>query len=206
MTEEQDIAAQESQEAEARYRRIKLVKRLLKYVPRRSNLHRYPILKYFANTARQRAYLWSFRVTEAVPALYAGWILTLVPVMSIQIAVACILAFLFRANVMILVALQFVSTPFTVPFLWYIAYKVGAFFVSKLGTEEVQVIKQSYEQVGFEKMSDFFTHGEQCIRWFFTTTLGGIILGMIMGHISAMIYKYFADRYSMKSKESHLAD
>jgi uncharacterized protein (DUF2062 family) len=188
----------ENEKLEARYQRIKFVKKFLKYVPRRDNIHRYPILKYFAEAARKRTYLWSFRVTEVIPALYAGWILTLVPVMSIQIAIACILSFLFRANIMILVALQFVSMPFTVPFLWYIAYKVGAFFVSKLGTEEVQAIKQSYEEVGFEKMSDFFTHGEQCMRWFFTTTLGGIILGVILGHISAIIYKYIAKRYRIK--------
>ncbi|MDR2812299.1 MAG: DUF2062 domain-containing protein [Puniceicoccales bacterium] len=189
---------EKNEERQARYRRIKFIKKFLKYAPRRDNIHRYPILKYFAAAAKKRTYLWSFRVTEVVPALYAGWILTLVPVMSIQIAIACVLSFLFRANIMILVVLQFVSTPFTVPFLWYVAYKVGAFFVSKLGTEEVQAIKQSYEQVGFEKMGDFFTHGEQCMRWFFTTTLGGIILGVIIGHCSALIYKYFAHRYSTK--------
>ncbi|MDR2372141.1 MAG: DUF2062 domain-containing protein [Puniceicoccales bacterium] len=194
-----------SEEQQVRHKRIKLIKKFLKRLPRRGNMHRYPILKYFAGAAKKRTYLWSFRVTEAVPALYAGWILTLVPVMSIQIVIACVLSFLFRANIMILVALQFISMPFTVPFLWYIAYKVGAFFVGKLGTKEVQVIKQSYEQVGFEKMSDFFTHGEQCMRWFFTTTLGGIILGVIIGHISAIIYKYFAKRYSTKrSKDKTL--
>jgi uncharacterized protein (DUF2062 family) len=191
-----------NEEQWARYKRIKLIKKILKYLPRRANIHRYPILKYFAEAAKKRTYLWSFRVTDAVPALYVGWILTLVPVMSIQIAIACVLSFLFRANIMILVALQFISTPFTVPFLWYIAYKVGAFFVGKFGTEEVQVIKRSYEQVGFEKMSDFFTHGEQCMRWFFTTTLGGIILGVIIGHISAIIYKYFANRYSTKRSKN----
>jgi uncharacterized protein (DUF2062 family) len=188
----------ENEKQEARYRRIRFIKKLFKYVPRRDNIHRYPILKYFAGAARKRTDLWSFRTMEVVPALYAGWILTLMPVMSIQIAIAGILSFLFRANIMILVVLQFISTPFTVPFLWYIAYKVGAFFVSKLGTEEVRAIKQSYEQVGFEKMSDFFTYGEQCMRWFFTTTLGGVILGVIIGHLSALAYKYFANRYRIE--------
>jgi uncharacterized protein (DUF2062 family) len=153
-----------NEEQQTRYRRIRLVKKFFKYVRRRDNIHRYPIFKYFAVEAKTRTYLWSFRVTEAVLALSAGWILTPVPVMSVQIAMARVLSFLFRANNMILVALQFVSTPFTVPFLWYIACKVGAFFVGKFGTEEVQTIKWRYEQVGFEKMSDCFTHGEQCMR------------------------------------------
>ncbi|UPA28243.1 MAG: DUF2062 domain-containing protein [Verrucomicrobiota bacterium] len=193
---------------ERRWKRIRIVKKLLKLVPRRDNIHRYPILKYFANAARQRTYLWSFRVTEAVPALYAGWILTLMPVMSVQVIIACVLAFLFRANIMILVALQFISTPFTVPFLWYIAYRVGAFFVTTFGTDRLQTLRQSYDLEWFKQMLDMLLHGQegmkafwsvygqQFIRVFFTTTLGGIILGIILGHLSAALYKYLARYYS----------
>ena len=184
-----------------RWKRIKFVKRLLKLVPRRDNIHRYPILKHFANAARSRTYLWSFRVAEAIPALYAGWVLTLMPVMSVQIIIACILAFLFRANIMILVLLQFVSTPFTVPFLWYIAYQVGAFVISWFGTDRVKAIQQSYEMTGFQSFSDIFAHGEQCIRCFFTTTLGGIILGIILGHLSAEIYRWVANYYQQGPKK-----
>lgn len=193
---------------ERRWKRIRIVKKLLKLVPRRDNIHRYPILKYFAHTARQRTYLWSFRVTEAVPALYAGWILTLMPVMSVQVLIACILAFLFRANIMVLVALQFISTPLTVPFLWYIAYRVGAFVVTTLGTDRLQALQQSYDLEWFKHMLTTLLHGEggissfwssygqQFIRVFFTTTLGGIILGIILGHLSAALYKYLARHYS----------
>ena len=187
---------------ESRFKRIRLVKKLLKYVPRRGNVHKYPFLKLFAEQARQRAYLWSFRVEEAVPALYAGWILTLIPVMSVQILLACLLAFIFRANVMILVLLQFVSTPFTVPFLWWLDYIVGNFVVKAFGSDEVQLIRQTYEQAGFKNMSDLWIHGEQCLRWFLTTSFGGIILGVIIGHISAWIYKAVAQRYRTQSQNN----
>jgi uncharacterized protein (DUF2062 family) len=190
-----------NREDEKRHRRIRWIKRFLKYAPRRDNIHRYPILKHFANAVRKRVYLWSFRSTEVVPALYAGWVLTLMPVMSIQIAIACVLSFLFRANIMVLVALQFVSTPFTVPFLWYIDYKVGEFFVNILGTEGVQVIRQAYEQASFKEVKDFFTHGfEQGMRYFLTTTLGGIILGVIIGHLSALLYKHIGKHYRTEKK------
>jgi uncharacterized protein (DUF2062 family) len=179
-----------------KYKRIRFVKKFLRYVPRRGNIHKYPILKYFANQARARAYLWSFRTAEAIPALYAGWILTMIPVMSVQILIACILSFLFRANIMILVALQFVSTPFTVPFLWWADFIVGKKLIKIFGTEEVKLIQQAYEQAGFERMSDILLHGEQCLRWFLTTTLGGIVIGAIIGHISAVIYKRIAEYYS----------
>lgn len=190
-------------EQERRWKRIRIVKRFLKLVPRRDNIHRYPILKHFANVARARTYLWSFRVTEVVPALYAGWILTLIPVMSVQISIACILAFLCRANIMILVLLQFVSTPFTVPFLWYIAYKVGEFFVTWFGTDRIRVIQQSYENISFDNIGAILTQGDRCVRCFFTTTLGGIILGVIIGHISGWIYKWLANRYRMKSEDKN---
>src|SRR5690606_15820056 len=37
------------------------VKRVLRWMPRRATIHRYPILKWFAASARQRPYLWTFR-------------------------------------------------------------------------------------------------------------------------------------------------
>lgn len=182
-----------------KYKRIRFVKKFLRYVPRRGNIHKYPILKYFAKQARSRAYLWSFRTSEAVPALYAGWILTMVPVMSVQILIACVLSFLFRANIMILVALQFVSTPFTVPFLWWLDFIIGKKLINIFGTEEVKLIQQVYDQAGFQSMSDILVHGEQCLRWFLTTTLGGIVIGAIIGHISAIIYKRVAAYYASKN-------
>ncbi|MDR1303401.1 MAG: DUF2062 domain-containing protein [Puniceicoccales bacterium] len=175
-------------------RRVRLVKRLLRHMPRRGNLHRYPILRCFERQARQRGYLWSFRVREVVPALYVGWILTLTPILSLHIFVACLLSFIFRANIMIVVLLQFVSMPWTVPILWYADYKVGAFFVEVLGTPQVEAIRRSYAQVSFKGIGDLFIHGDQWVRWFFTTTLGAIILGMFLGHISAAIYRYLAKR------------
>ena len=65
---------------ESRYRRIRLVKKLMRPMPRKSNLHRYPILKYFAATARKRSYLWEFRRRNVVAALWIGWLVALVPI------------------------------------------------------------------------------------------------------------------------------
>lgn len=180
---------QETDEQWKRIKHIKWIKKWLRYVPRRSNIHRYPILKYFSKSAKERAYLWSFHVTEVVPALYAGWVLTMMPVMSVQIAIACLLAFVFRANIMVLVLLQFISTPWTVPFLWAADYFVGDWIIKLLGTDEVQLILEGYKKIGFNQISDIWEHGEQGLRIFFTTTLGGIVLGMILGHISVVIYK-----------------
>ncbi|MDR0728239.1 MAG: DUF2062 domain-containing protein, partial [Puniceicoccales bacterium] len=158
------------QERLRRHRRIRRVKRWMKYLPRRAAVHRQPILKYFASTVRKRAYLWSFRSPEAIPALYTGWVLTLLPVMSCQIFLACIAAIIFRANVVILVALQFVSTPFTVPFLWYLDYKVGQFVLHLLHIDTWTLIQEAYTHAGdlTQHFSKVGLVGHKFFRWFIT--------------------------------------
>ena len=73
------MTVEESELEETRWRRIRRVKKWLRPLPRRATIHRYPILKFFAESARKRIYLWSFRVENAVPAIYAGCILSLTP-------------------------------------------------------------------------------------------------------------------------------
>ncbi|MDR2735817.1 MAG: DUF2062 domain-containing protein [Puniceicoccales bacterium] len=185
-----------------RHKRIRWIKKIFKYMPRKATIHKYPVIGRFANSARKRSYLWSFRVTEAVPALYAGWVLTMLPVMGGQIIIACILSLLFRANIMILVALQFVSTPFTVPFLWWLDYKVGYFVTNIFGTEHLKSIEQSYDNLGLSinSMGDIINGGERVFRCFSTISLGGIICGYIAGWVSSCIYEYYANKFSTNSK------
>jgi uncharacterized protein (DUF2062 family) len=180
-----------------RHRRIRRLKKWLKYLPRKATIHRHPIFKHFASSVRKRSYLWSFRTTEVVPALYAGWVLTMLPVMSCQIFLACVAAIIFRANVMILVALQFVSTPFTVPFLWYLDYKVGRFILRLFDVDSWSIVHEVFIHAGhyahhFGKVGAM---GQKVFRWFITTSIGGTILGLICGAISSSLYRR---AYSLK--------
>jgi uncharacterized protein (DUF2062 family) len=106
------------------YSGVRRTKYLLRYMPRRSNINRYPVLKWFANHARKRDYLWSFRTSAVTPAFYIGWIVTLLPLVG-QSIIGFFLALIFRANLMIVVALQFVSTPVTAVPIWAANYIVG---------------------------------------------------------------------------------
>jgi uncharacterized protein (DUF2062 family) len=187
------------------HRRVRRVKKWFRYLPRKATIHKHPILKYFSSTIRKRSHLWSFRLPEAIPALYSGWILTMLPVMSCQIFLACIAAIIFRANIVILVALQFVSTPFTVPFLWYLDYKVGRFVLQLLQMDSWNIIQEACEHAGpyahyFGKVG---LTGQRVFRWFITTSIGGIALGLIGGAISSLIYRRV---YSAKSKPKDLTD
>jgi uncharacterized protein (DUF2062 family) len=179
---------------ELRFKRMRFVKKILRHMPRKASIHRYPILNKFATVARRRAYLWSFRVTEVVPAFYLGWIITFMPIPSaVQIVIAFFMALLCRANVMIATMLQLLSNPITFIPLWTITHRVGSAIVDVLGTENLRML--AGENVG--KVAHY---SEWAIRGFATIILGAIVLGSIIGAICSEAYKYFARRYSPESR------
>lgn len=97
---------------EWRQRRQRL-RRLLKPLPRRANVGRYPLIKWFAERARRAPWLWSFKRAQIVPALYVGSVLSFLPVYGLQILIALGAALLLRANLTVLVALQMIVNPLT---------------------------------------------------------------------------------------------
>ena len=94
---------------EDRRRRIRRLKKWMRPLPRRSNVHRYPVLKWFSGMARRRSFLWSFRSREMVTALFLGLIVAFMPLVGIQMLIVFFLALWFRANLPVIVALQWVS-------------------------------------------------------------------------------------------------
>ena len=114
----------------------------MRFAPRRARFHRYPFIGRFADIARKRDYLWSFRTESVRPAIYAGSILALMPVLGIQTPIAFLLALLLR--VMILVGLQFITTPITAPPIYYATYHAGRTTMEAVGfdTQSHQVADQ----------------------------------------------------------------
>lgn len=175
-----------------RHSRIRRVKKVLRYMPRRATLHRYPFLKWFANFARKRPYLWSFRVNRVVPALYAGFILTFVPLYGVQIPVAFTLALLCRANLMVLVGLQFISNPVTVPPIYYIDYQIGHFILSAFDGYN-STVAESFQAVSGKSLT---AHGLLAIRYFMAMFIGGSVIGYFSAFISSFCYQFFARKLS----------
>jgi uncharacterized protein (DUF2062 family) len=118
---------------EQRWARIRRLKLLLRFVPRRAALHRYPLVGRFAHLVRVRAYLWSFKSSHLRPAFYAGAVLAFWPVMGIQLPLAFAAALLLRANVMVMGALQFITNPFTAAPLYFGTYHLGRRVLALLG-------------------------------------------------------------------------
>jgi uncharacterized protein (DUF2062 family) len=116
-----------------RFARLRRVKQLLRYMPRRAVLHKYPLVGRFAEFARKRAYLWSLKPENMRPAFYAGSILSLLPVMGIQLPIALLLSLLLRANFMVLGGLQFITNPFTAAPIYYATHQLGAGIIRATG-------------------------------------------------------------------------
>lgn len=182
---------------ETRWRRVKRVKRWLRPLPRRTNIHRYPVLRIFADQAKKRIYIWSFREEHAVPAIYAGCILTLLPIYGIQLPLSVCLALLLRANLPILAGLQIVSNPVTAIPLWMADYQIGRTILGVIGIEAMPLHRGEIRE-----MLDRFTHGnwgenfDRLMSVFGVTCLGAIVMGTFFGLIGSFGYRIVARRTS----------
>lgn len=178
-----------------RSERIRRVKRWLRPLPRRATIHRYPILGRFADTARKRIYLWSFREENVVPAIYAGCILTLLPLYGIQLPLAFILALWLRANLPVVAGLQMVSNPITVLPLWFAGYNVGRNVIGIVGVHAQKLERYEVQSL----LRDFITGNwgpnlERIATVFGLTSLGGIVLGTFFGLVGSIAYRIIARR------------
>ncbi len=182
------MTADEARLKEEHFSRIRRIKRLLRFLPRKGNVHTYPVIRFFAATARKTPFLWSFKVPEVVRALYAGCILTFLPLLGVQIPLAFGAAFLFRANLPIILGLQFLSTPFTVPFLYTAAYFIGDFLLSIFGNQA------TIEEVGTIATEAGFV--QKGVYWYAAISLGGLVIGYFSGFVSSLVYRVAAIRAS----------
>ncbi|MEM1221985.1 MAG: DUF2062 domain-containing protein [Verrucomicrobiota bacterium] len=189
------MSIEERQLRKRKAEHIRRLKRWLRPLPRRTNIHRYPVLSLFAERAKKRAYLWSFSVEQAIPAIYAGFILTLLPLYGLQLVLCIFLALILRANLPILAGLQIISNPITVWPIWFAAYQVGRNVLSVIGVETDQLKLTQVREMLYS-----FTHArwegglESLIVVFSVTSLGSIVMGIFFGLIGSTIYRIVAIR------------
>jgi uncharacterized protein len=176
-----------------RRERIARVKRILRWMPRRTNVHRYPVLKWFASAARKRLYLWSFRARAVVPALYAGTILALMPLYGVQMALAVLCAFALRANLPVLFSLQFITNPLTVLPAYFACFQIGRIVLNLLGIDtpylnmaEMKIIMDALK-AGQWAMNLKYLGAVWSI-----TSLGAVILGTAAAAVASVVYKIAA--------------
>jgi len=162
------VTSDETKMQKLRHARIRRVKQLLKWMPRKGNLERYPVIKWFSKAARKRPYLWSFKVSSCTPAFYFGSVVAFVPLMGVQLILAFVAAIFLRANLPIIVGLQAISNPLTIAFLWPLNFFIG------------------------RKIMDFFGIGTELnpiMSGMNATFLGGIVLGLAAGACFDLFYR-----------------
>lgn len=176
-----------------RRERMRFLKKILRPMPRKSNMHRYPILKYFAETARKRTYLWEFRRRNVLAGIWVGWIVALIPIYSMQMLVAFLISIPARANCIIAMALQWVTNPITIPFILYGQYSLGDFILRTLGISE---IKEDFGKIlseqGFYEVLDRLANAEVVIHVLAATLGGGFIIALLCASINTWIYLLLA--------------
>lgn len=177
--------------AEWKQKRFHTLKKWLRYLPTRASLKRHFIFRKFGRFFLDKyPELWSFSYGPMKAAYYAGWILTFLPVMGIQIPLATLLAICFKGNIMVLIALQMISNPFTVGFLWTFEYHIGKFFLGFLPVQD-QLLQQTTLAIAHTGRGAAFVKATVAV------CIGGIILGLICAKISCVIHKRIIKRASI---------
>ena len=183
------VTEEETIRLEDRRRRIRRLKKWMRPLPRRSNIHRYPVLKWFSGMARRRAFLWSFRSREMVTALFLGLIVAFMPLVGIQMLIVFFLALWFRANLPVIVAVQWVSNPFTMGPIYYADYKIGLAMMElfSIAPEPNPLLQPDYDWAHFE-LRDLGA----LLDTFPPMMLGGLALGSFIGLVVSVAYKWLA--------------
>lgn len=133
MSNHQKILDLEATHRVERAARLARARRLLRWLPRRSNLHRYPLVSRFAAAARTRPYLWSLRGPSVRRALYVGALIAFLPVYGLHVLIAFWAAICFRSHLGLTLALQLVTNPLTAAPCYYATYRVGLWLISTFG-------------------------------------------------------------------------
>lgn len=181
MSRHQQIFDQEERHRAQRVARLGRLRRWMRPLPRRSNLPRYPVIRWFAELARSQPHLWSFGRRPMRRAIYAGAVVAFLPVYGLQIFLAFWVAVILRANLAVTCGLQLVTNPLTAGPLYYLTYRVGIFLI------------RTFE----------FGEGQGALGTRFNAlVLGGIVVGLAAAVAVDLVYR-FALWEAARLRESH---
>lgn len=189
-------------EIQKRRERMRFLKKILRPLPRRSNLERYPIVKYFAAPARRRDYLWSFHRRDVVRGIWIGWIIALIPIYGIQMACAFIACFLLRGNCLVAMLIQWVTNPLTIAPILLSQYFVGDFTVG-LFFESPNLASSVFAAIKSGGLQEFWNFAKSLRDPYVysyivaSILLGGLIFSLIGGTINMIVYDWYVRRHAI---------
>ena len=142
---------------------------LLKWLPRKRSIGRYPVLGKFASFLKNRNYLWCFNENRVAPAILLGSIIAFLPIFGIQLITVMAIAIILKVNLPVIVGLQFISNPLTLAPIYLANYKVGKWLL---------------QSVGFDLEA-----GNGLWLGMNSTMLGGIVIGSLFGLVAYSVYQ-----------------
>lgn len=189
------------EQRKSRYSRIHFIKKLLRPLPRRSNIHRYPLLKYFAGTARKRSYIWEFRRRNVIAAIWIGWFVALIPMYGLQMLAAFILCIYLKGNCLIAMALQWVTNPITIPPILFVQYKIGDFLMRTFGLGKLDVdFAEAVSKSGYELLRQISSL-DVIFHIAFSLISGGLLISLVGATVMTWVYLFFG-KIGVKAKKA----
>lgn len=175
-----------------RWRRMRFLKKILRPLPRRSNLDKYPVLKWFAKPARNRSYMWEFKTKPVIIAIYIGCIIAFTPTYGGQMISAFIVCLFLGGNCIVAMALQWLTNPFTIPFFLVIQFYIGNFLIRLCGfSKSIHIDFTSLlHKDGFVKTVEILTDKEHALHLIASTFIGGFVIGIFFAVVLSQLYMY----------------
>jgi len=181
-----------------RHSRVRRAKAFLRYMPRRAAFHRYPIIGRFAQIARARPFLWSMKPRNLTKAFYAGSILSLLPVMGVQLPLAFALSLLLRTNLMVMGGLQLITNPATAAPIYAGTYIVGQAIINRTGLAPEVHVEPEFAgslaageevEIKAERTDSPRTWTARIVGVVNALVIGGFVCGAVLGAILDIAYR-----------------
>ena len=126
------------------------------------------------------------------------WI-AMLPIVGLQMLVVFLLAILLRANLPVIVALQWISNPLTMGPIYFADYQIGMTFLDLVGVDyqRNKLLKRNYDWSDFN-FSDLLA----LVDTLPPMMIGGSIIGIFLGVVAVFLYKLSANLYKSQDEPS----
>lgn len=145
-----------------------------------------------------RSDLWRF-TRRSVPRGVALGMLVGIIVPFAQIVFAALFCMPVRANVPVAALTTFITNPFTTPFIWVVAYKLGSWLLHVDAMTIVQPVTRTMEQTEFDHMLQWLTGAT------LVTAFGLVVLAVISSAVSYLLTSFIWRWWVARKRRHRLA-
>ena len=125
----------------------------------------------------------------------------MLPIVGLQMLVVFFLAIIVRANLPIIIALQWISNPFSMGPIYFADYQIGRIFLHLVG---IKYEKNKLLSAEFN-WSDFsFSDLKNLLDTFPPMFVGGSVIGISLGVVSVFLYKLVSKPYKKGNHDSQI--